>query len=1092
MARGPYQGTWQQGIRPTVVTAPDTLVFINGEADILGCQSCRRRFDWNKYITSVTVDLSVESSPGSASINLSVPRHSVDEFYYDGVPLISPMMEVEIYSKGYYTIEGLPQYYPIFWGMVTEVGDSYSAGEHSFSISCSDILKWWEICKMNINPAFTQATGQAGKSIFGNVFFGTNPYDIIWTLAQQSFGDVIVGTGSLISFHKEPQQKATFAAVLNDIMQYWNQRFSKIRSNLLLYGTTGTAVRGDVIQAAYQSGKSTFKKPFASQLVRQANGNDSAQMDIDVTDPSVVAFRTQFSKAGVVNLWQSEYQTKLELANAAKEAIGFEFYMDVTGDIVFKPPFYNLDIISNKPISWIQDIDIIDWDLSESEAEVVTQIQLQGNMNGAVDYGSTEETTPFTSVTDYHLLRKYGWRSQPYNSEFMASPIQMFYVGLDLLDRLNAKRFRANITIPHRPELRLGFPIYLAPKDQVWYIQGINHNVTFGGRATTTLSLTAKRTKFVAPKGIGTIALTGFKGDKTTPARKILATEKVTLTTQQLSAGGQFQAKVGAAAELPPVNAPVNPGDDDPYAPLELRHPKTGRLVGYPNVVMAYTRPFQNVPEATMAKLSGQAAAKAARVAQSKIADFNKAAPQQLTDIANASHTADATDALREKHLNNRYSYGINSAGVYTYLHDTSKVVKEMLLLPSKNIDFGKSSLKFEGSTGMIRPVSDERGFEVIGHHRYGRGVSLRDGSLILNANRPNSQANIGTQIALGGSLFETLQAQSQGLTTISNQYLDPADAIARLAPDDLQTAGMINPDTHKPQFTNTSTSFIDTATLNSPEQKGASPSVEVSQLSRALTLAEMQVKEDLAPKDDCICLTGRADLAFLNIGYQVKVIRPTTADTTQQPVPVTNEIARQNLIQTAIDDGTPVSASAVTPSRDQLATRVETFLANLYKALDDPHQQFERELRGELMVVPTASPGDVRFGSNPSTESPFAPPYSIPERAAGGDPNVIALQAKTSLNQASNAWSAFGNKLKTNATQTLLQGQINKDQTDITTLQAQQFSLEAAVATHSVIVGAPNATTQLAQVNADLAQKEQDLANKQAQLSVLSQKVPS
>ena len=113
-----------------------------------------------------------------------------------------------------------------------------------------------------------------------------NPYDVIWTLAQQSFGDVIVGTGSLVSLYKEPQQKSTFNQTLTDIMQYWNQRFGKIRSNLLLYGTTGTAVRGDVIQAAYQSTKPALGKPFVSQLIRQANGNDSAQMDFDPTDPA--------------------------------------------------------------------------------------------------------------------------------------------------------------------------------------------------------------------------------------------------------------------------------------------------------------------------------------------------------------------------------------------------------------------------------------------------------------------------------------------------------------------------------------------------------------------------------------------------------------------------------------------------------------------------------------------------------------------------------------------------------------------------------------------------------------------------------------
>src|SRR5262249_46800416 len=150
-------------------------------------------------------------------------------------------------------------------------------------------------------------------------------------------------------------------------------------SNLMLYGVNGVAVRGDSLYEAYHHGKKgTLGKPFASSAVRMANGGkDGGQMVFDPTDPNVVAFRTQFQNAGQVNFWQSEYQTKLELANAAKEAIGFEFYMDVDGSIVFKPPFYNLDVLPNKPVSWIQDIDIIDFDVSSSESEVITQVQMQ-------------------------------------------------------------------------------------------------------------------------------------------------------------------------------------------------------------------------------------------------------------------------------------------------------------------------------------------------------------------------------------------------------------------------------------------------------------------------------------------------------------------------------------------------------------------------------------------------------------------------------------------------------------------------------------------------------------------------------------------
>lgn len=1146
MARSPFQGTYQAGVRPTVVTAPDALVYINGETDILGCSKCRRKFNWNQYITSIQVDLNVDSSPGSASINLSLPRHSVDEFYFDGAPLITEMMEVEIFAKGYYLLEGVPQYYPIFWGLVTEVSDSYSGGEHTFSINCADILKWWELCKMSINPAFTEPVGQGGRSIFGNVFFGMNPYDVIWTLAQQSFGDVVVGTGSLNMQLREKNQdfKSTFSTALGDIMQYWNKRFSKIRSNLMLYGTSGTAVRGDAIQAAYQNNKPQFGKPFVSQLVRQANGG-TAQMDFDPTDPGVVAFRTQGTQAGQVNFWQTEYQTKLELANAAKEAIGFEFYMDVTGDLVFKPPFYNLDILSNKPVSWIQDIDIIDWDFSQSEAEVVTQIQLQGNYTGNIDWGMPEEATPLTSVTDYHLLRKYGWRSQTFNSEFLQDPKTMFYVGLDMLDRYNCKRFRGTVSIPFRPELRLGFPVYIGPKDQVWYVQGISHNISFGGRAQTTLTLTAKRSKFLAPRGIGTLTLTSYKGSKEGLDKKPFDGTSLNLTPRQLAEGGRFKADVGEAAQIPPVNAPETAGGVDPYEPLILRHPKTGRIVGYPNVVMAYTRPFTATPD-ELAKLQGRKKASDPRVAQSQIKKAETASKAELADISKASSTVTPSDEVREKHLNNRYTYGINSAGVYTYLHDQSKVVKEMLLIPANNITFNQEVVKFYGQSGMIRPVSDERGFEVIGHHRYGRGVSLRDGALVLSEGA-NGQVTVGTQLALSGGLFETLQAQSAGLTTVSTSYANPADAIARLQPDDLQTAAAINPETKKPELVTTGPTFITNATLDSKEVRGvtAPPDVEANQLSKALSLAEMGVRSEMLSSSDgvdsnCDCISGRSDLAFINVGYQVQTLNPTQSDLVLHAEAkalvdgVVSE-ARKNLanskasndisglaavvddetaynefyaiaLKKALGGSTPELAQAVADignanvsedlivrpspmSSGQTLSKVDAFLASLYSTLDESHQKYEQELRGDLITAETRSPAQVRFENAPPEVSPFAPPYSTPNRAAGGDPIALATQAKTSLNRVSKAWSDYGDKVRAASDRRHLESQILTGKAHLVQLEAEKKRLESIQASGGVVVGSgESASEQLTRITAEITAETQAVARNTTRLAQINQ----
>lgn len=1081
MARGPFQGTFTPNARPTVVTAPDAIVYINGETDIIGCPNCKRRFDFGKYITSIQTNLDVDSVPGSATIAMSIPRHVVDDFYQDGVPVISPMMEVEIFAKGYYNLEGVPQYYPIFWGIITEVGDSYSGGEHTVSLSCADILKWWEICRMNVNPAFTAPSPQLGRSIFGNILFGTNPYDMIFSLTQMAFGDVILGTGSLVSLVKESGQKATFNAAMGDIMQYWQSRFSRIRSNLLLYGVNGVAVRGDSVAHSYETGKFTPSKgasPIAN-AVRNANGGkDSAQLSFDPSDPDVTAFRTQFSQAGEVNFWQSEYQTKLEIANACKEAVGFEFYMDSTGDIVFKPPFYNLDIISNKPVSWIQDIDVINWDFSESESEVVTQLSIQGAYGGNVDYGFGPEITPFTSVTDYHLLRQYGWRPHTYNSEFMGDLNRMFYHGMDILDRLNSRRHQGTVNIPMRPELRLGFPVYLAPKDQIWYIKGISHSIAFGGQATTTVTLTARRQKFCAIQGISTLKTMSASGthDKNyidalashylskgkkgkSPAKEPFKGKEGPPTIRQLR-DRAFELQVGDAATIPPTGLdPANPASMDPYKPLILRHPKTGKIVGYPNVVMVYTRPYDSTAAYAEHNKGQKSPGQNTNIQKASKAQVQKRQEEAQRGI-DSTIAQDRTQELQNKYSNNRYSYGLNSAGVYVYAHDVDKVITQLALIPSKNIAVtGDSSFTIHGKTkltnptSMVRPVSDERGFEVIGHYRYGRGVSLRDGSLIYNEKENNKKVEPTAQVALSGNVLSTLTAQSQGLTTAITNYPNTADTVSRMIPEDLQTAGTwakgADGSTTN-QFNSVGEdgkNFVSSAPLGSAEEKGVPVSVEAGQLSRALTLAEMTVRSDLVPGNaNCACQTGRADLYFINAGYKIKgssvgTSAPdnSTLPTSSTTVPSTLTEEEANIAEinaaSSLGDIAAIESGALTNqtgsssagsmgapvlpkslSSQQVTEMVDNYLWRLYSTLDEPHQQHEKALRGgasDTTDNDVQSLPDLFTGVEDATQGEFGAPFNAANRATLGDPEAIALQGSSALSNLKKSFSDFSKNKK-------------------------------------------------------------------------------
>lgn len=1127
MPRGPFQGTWRAGVRPTVVTAPDGIVYLNGQPDLIACGDCRRSFDINKYITSVQVDLNVDNAPGSASINLSIPRHTIDDFMVEGEPIVAPMMEVEIYAKGYYLVEGLPQYYPIFWGLVTEVSDSYSGGEHTFSINCADILKWWELCRMNVNPSFTQPAGQLGKDyITGNVFHGANVYDIIWTLAQQSFGDVVHATGSLTSLIKEKQQRDTFARALGDMMGYWNQRFSQVRSNMLLYGTSGAAVRGDVLYEYQANKNSKGVSKFASAAVRKANGGDNSSQML-FSPESVQPFRSSLSNSGNPNLWQSEFQTKLEIANACKEAVGFEFYMDVTGDIVFKPPFYNLDILSNKPVSWLQDIDIIDWDFSESEAEVVTHLQMQGSYEGgAMDMGITSDfNTPFTQVIDYHLLRKYGWRSQSYSAEYLSSTFDMFWSGVDILDRMNSRRHRATVNIPLRPELRLGFPIYVAPKDQVWYVQGISHNIQFGGRAQTTLTLTAKRGKFLAPRGIGSLELVSHRKD---PASKNQEqTEPLTNnskpSSKELSNTSSFKLKVGDAAETPPEITSNFLGLADPYAPLMLRHPKTGRLVGYPNVVMAFLKPYQPDPKSAKRAL-GQNTSNKRTAKKIRSKDSKEAQEKNLQDVVKTiSQTVERN--LADKHLNNRHTFGLTSAGTYTYVHDTSNVIEELLLIQASKIQLEGAAPDALGKTAVMRPVSDSRGFELVGQFKYGRGVSLRDGALVLsNPEGESNKATVATQLALSGGLLESLEAQSAGITAQTSAYANPASTIATLQPEDLQTAGTISPETGLPEFVPTQTNFVDSAPLSSIENNGTTVNVEATQLSRALTLAEMRIK-DGSPSEfkACPCLTGRSDLAFINTGYQVKTLTGTADDNTTLRPTLTgtgsNLQTEINVISARLDNeiltpaerealglqkfrlestlfkvesGDEVSTAAYTVPSQEMSAKVDLFLANLYAALDEPHQQFEKEIRGGYLPSTSRAAALGEPGVGPP-QSPLSPPFSAIGRASGGDPEALALQGSQALNGIVEAWQDFGNNLQKNPKRAALESEIRQLEKKLADLGVEEERLTernpetGALVPDNNIESFPSTSSRVNSLRSERERLEKQLSNVKGKLNLLN-----
>ena len=946
-----WAGNYDPNQRRYVTLAPDAYIKIKGDTALDTCAECGNKINFNDYVTNISTSASVDSAPGTANFELTIPDTDRTQFYQDGRFIIVPMMEIEIFAKGYYLIGGVPQYYKIFWGMTTQINQSWANGSTRISIGCKDILYWWDLTLTTINPAYLQSYGgtTGNYAFYQNAFAGANPYSVIIQLAQESMGDWSFTTGSLLAFIPEMgKESGQFGNYSLDLMTYWQNKFANIWNNLTIYGASGQA---------YTFPEDTRQlSPVAISAAiiaaeKKAAPVNAATRAVLVEADTVVAYKTVIGQAGQTSMYQPQQESKLSIARHVRDQLGYEFYCDTTGDIVFKPPFYNLNVLPNKPSSWIQDFEIISDDVTEDEAEVVTHLTASGTaFSGKVDYGvTTEFTATHTGVVDYHMARRYGWRRQDYQVEWAGDPKRLFFHLIDYLDRINSKRNFGSVSIPMRPELRLGFPVYIPKYDSFFYVSGISHNYSVGSTASTTLTLTAKRGKFVAPSNIGEIKVNEAAVAAKSTTQK--GESKQTNSTQQ-SYTVKFPSSSSSAYQADPNGYQNSP------KPIVIRDPKTGKVLGYPNVVMVYEK---GVNEGDVRQLTSQQNEPATAVAQAKKGEGNIGAGKpnyqtqknMVTQRLVQANSAATISKLRS----NRYEVASNNAGYYNYAHDVGAKIKTLAIVTAKSyfnadietdtkkadikskvdyittqigtfkdelkkhnadllqanavleeqkkikgnenvvkssneivLSYNKDILKVQGiistltlqqrdltnpPTGnfLIRPVSDEFGFELIGHYKYGRGLVIDTGQ--VQAKVDGSIVNkLNIQFSPSNGITSTNQAQGQS---------DTSENIAKkweeISPEEWITGasffGNSDPGSIKHNYSPTS---VQTYTPSNISQTSNAIYVEADAIRRAQTLVDLGPSIDLSnlgiPNVQCACALSRGSwLTILPEGVIKKIV---------------------------------------------------------------------------------------------------------------------------------------------------------------------------------------------------------------------------
>ena len=505
------KNTYRQ--KKVITRAPDAIIHINNSPTIEVCPICQAKMNLSEYLTSITTSLSNNTTVGTANIVITIPRHGHNTNYLvrgGKVYGLRLMDEVEIYFKGYFKNDaGDYYYYKSFWGIITEIAESYNDGLQTITINCQSMLKWMQLMQTNVHPAavafqYVMSSGSAGAALYSSkVYAGMNPWEIIYLLVNISFLNIVHPTVFNQEGPETPSNPFTYKDI--DLMNAWMDKFQRIKSALRMFGTTPESFIS-IDKPDFQEGK----KKALEQV--QVKGLEAAASNIPniatkiLYDSSLLKDFKPFFKMEEqqqLDVLQSSYQSNLEIISMVKAYTGFEFYLDTTGELVFKPPFWNLDVRDN-PIFVIKDEEILSWDIIESEAEIVTRVEVMGRVNQQFPGVGTASTRGV--YTDYNLARRFGLRCNQINGSLCNTKESCYYYAISEMERVNAGRFTGSLAIIGRPELKLGFPVYIESKDSFVYVENIQHNFSFGGTFTTQVQFSSMRRKYVGPdnKGIRT------------------------------------------------------------------------------------------------------------------------------------------------------------------------------------------------------------------------------------------------------------------------------------------------------------------------------------------------------------------------------------------------------------------------------------------------------------------------------------------------------------------------------------------------------------------------------------------------------------
>jgi hypothetical protein len=519
--------------REVIKQAPDLILYIDGEDYLINpyLGDSGTAIAFNNYLISFQTSYDVENLIPTASVTLAVPNHLDFQFRSPGGNnILKTMSELKVFCKGYYlSPRGNSMYYQCFRGFISNISYNPDGKMTMISISAFGALGILDRMQVDMAPS-AMSSASLEVTPLASTTHNLNPYQMLaWTFVYSSMID---------GFEQASIQQAQlndsnywYQAIQNNYVIKWEALLFDLARDVHIFPLPNV---DNVINEISENVKSSDVKsqPYNKDFFATARDkfgkfteSQDASENADLYQ-QITGFHPDH-RIGNIQLLNGQVMSRLARIRLLCDLIGYEGYQDVDGGVVFKPPLYNLDVtnvngatsqisdgaITSLPTTTVSDTnsivnlyttnnpfvvmesEIISDPETEDEGQVrLTRILMRGQIatGSGIQFAGNNELVTTAEYMDVAKMQQFGLRTEPPRIApwFKDSDQAGLYAyGVSELVRANRGFRTISITIPARPEIKLGFPMYIPHRDIYGYIKNVSLNYTQGGDATMTILL---------------------------------------------------------------------------------------------------------------------------------------------------------------------------------------------------------------------------------------------------------------------------------------------------------------------------------------------------------------------------------------------------------------------------------------------------------------------------------------------------------------------------------------------------------------------------------------------------------------------------